>query len=52
VVFSIVPDLLRFSSDLRLMLYGVVLVAAMMLFPTGFGGLLQRRSLARWRTPQ
>ncbi len=52
VVFSIVPDLLRFSSDLRLMLYGVVLVAAMLLFPTGFAGLLRRRGLARWRTPQ
>ena len=50
VVFSIVPDLLRFSSDLRLMLYGVVLVAAMLAFPTGFAGLLRRRSLARWRT--
>lgn len=52
VVFSIVPDLLRFSSDLRLMLYGVVLVAAMLLFPTGFGGLLQRRRLARWSAKQ
>jgi len=50
VVFSIVPDLLRFSSDLRLMLYGVVLVAAMLLFPAGFGGLLQQRRLARWST--
>jgi branched-chain amino acid transport system permease protein len=52
VVFSIVPDLLRFSSDLRLMLYGVVLVAAMLLFPTGFGGLLQQRRVARSKPPQ
>jgi branched-chain amino acid transport system permease protein len=50
VVFSIVPDLLRFSPDLRLVLYGLVLVAAMLLFPGGFAGLLRQRSLLRWRT--
>ncbi len=44
VVFSVVPDLLRFSSDLRMVLYGVVLVAAMVLFPQGLGGLWRRRT--------
>lgn len=49
VVFSIVPDLLRFSSDLRLALYGIALIAAMIAFPRGFAGYLQGRRLARWR---
>lgn len=48
-VFSVLPDLLRFSTDLRLVLYGVILVLAMLFFPTGFAGLLHRRRLARWR---
>ncbi len=42
-VFSIVPDLLRFSADLRMVLYGVVLVAAMLAFPDGLAGLFRRR---------
>lgn len=48
-LFSVLPDLLRFSTDLRLVFYGLILVAAMLFFPTGFAGLLHRRRLARWR---
>ena len=43
------PDLLRFSTDLRMVLYGAVLVVAMLLMPGGLGGWLLRRRIARWR---
>lgn len=45
VVFVVVPDLLRFSTDLRMVLYGAVLVIAMLFFPQGFGGI--HRKFAR-----
>lgn len=48
-VLSALPDLLRFTTDLRMVLYGAVLIAAMLLFPGGVGGWLRRRHLARWR---
>ena len=44
VVFTVVPDALRFSPDLRMVLYGAVLVAAMLVLPQGLAGL-------RWRRP-
>jgi branched-chain amino acid transport system permease protein len=50
-VLSALPDLLRFTTDLRMVLYGAVLIAAMLMFPGGVGGWLQRRRLARWRRP-
>ena len=49
VVFSIVPDLLRFSTDLRMVLYGVVLIVAMLAFPRGVGFWLASHPLARFR---
>lgn len=51
-VLTAVPDLLRFTTDLRMVLYGVVLIAAMLLFPGGLGGWLHRRRVARWRHPR
>lgn len=48
-VLTIVPDLLRFTSDLRMVLYGLVLIIAMLIFPGGFGGWLERRRIVRWR---
>ncbi|MBI3372759.1 MAG: branched-chain amino acid ABC transporter permease [Betaproteobacteria bacterium] len=51
-VLTAVPDLLRFTTDLRMVLYGVVLIAAMLLFPGGLGGWLHRRRVARWRQPR
>jgi branched-chain amino acid transport system permease protein len=50
-VLSALPDLLRFTTDLRMVLYGAVLIAAMLLFPGGVGGWLRRRRMRRWRRP-
>ena len=49
IVFSIVPELLRMSNELRLILYGGVLIASMLLMPEGIAGLLRRRRLERLR---
>ena len=51
-VLAALPDLLRFTTDLRMVLYGAVLIAAMLVFPGGVGGWLRRRGLRRWRRPQ
>jgi branched-chain amino acid transport system permease protein len=51
LAFSIIPDLLRFTTDLRMVLYGVVLIAAMIAFPRGLGGWVDGRRLARFRRP-
>jgi branched-chain amino acid transport system permease protein len=48
-VLTALPDMLRFTTDLRMVLYGVVLIAAMLLFPGGVGGWLEKRRVARWR---
>ena len=48
-VLTVLPDLLRFSPDLRMVLYGLILVAAMLVMPGGIAGWFQRRRLARWR---
>lgn len=42
VLFSVVPEVLRFSNELRLVLYGAVLIVVMLLMPNGFAGLLKR----------
>ncbi|MEQ8344344.1 MAG: branched-chain amino acid ABC transporter permease [Sneathiellaceae bacterium] len=52
LVFSVLPELLRFSTDLRMVMYGAVLIVAMLAFPRGVGGLLRDRALARWRRAQ
>jgi branched-chain amino acid transport system permease protein len=51
-VLTALPDLLRFTTDLRMVLYGVALIAAMLVFPGGVGGWLYRRQVARWRRPK
>jgi len=51
-VLTALPDMLRFTTDLRMVLYGIVLIAAMIVFPGGFGGWLHRRRVARWRRPR
>lgn len=48
-VLTALPDLLRFSTDLRMVLYGLILIVAMLVLPGGFGGWFHRRSVARWR---
>jgi branched-chain amino acid transport system permease protein len=50
-VFTILPDLLRFTPDLRMVLYGAILIAAMLVMPGGLGGWLRVRQIARWRHP-
>ncbi|MBM3561308.1 MAG: branched-chain amino acid ABC transporter permease, partial [Alphaproteobacteria bacterium] len=49
VVFSAVPEILRMSQELRLILYGGVLVATMLVFPEGLAGLFRRRRVERLR---
>jgi len=51
-VLAALPDLLRFTTDLRMVLYGAILVAAMLLFPGGVAGWLERRRRERWRRPR
>jgi branched-chain amino acid transport system permease protein len=51
-VLAALPDLLRFTTDLRMVLYGAVLIVAMLLFPGGVGGWRERRRMARWRAPR
>jgi branched-chain amino acid transport system permease protein len=48
-VLTALPDLLRFSTDLRMVLYGFILIVAMLVFPGGIGGWFKQRRLARWR---
>jgi branched-chain amino acid transport system permease protein len=51
LAFSAIPDLLRFTTDLRMVLYGAVLIAAMIAFPRGLGAWVTERRLARFRRP-
>jgi branched-chain amino acid transport system permease protein len=51
-VLAVLPDMLRFTTDLRIVLYGVALIVAMLIFPGGVGGWLYRRQVARWRRPK
>jgi branched-chain amino acid transport system permease protein len=37
LAFSAIPDLLRFTTDLRMVLYGAVLIVAMLVMPGGIG---------------
>ncbi len=50
-LLSALPDMLRFTTDLRMVLYGAILVLVMLVVPGGLGGWLQRRRVARWRRP-
>ncbi|MGE0313560.1 MAG: branched-chain amino acid ABC transporter permease [Lautropia sp.] len=50
-VLAALPDLLRFTPDLRMVLYGLILIAAMLIFPNGVSGWIRRRRTARWRKP-
>jgi branched-chain amino acid transport system permease protein len=48
-ILSALPDLLRFTTDLRMVLYGLILIVAMLLFPGGIGGWFEKQRIARWR---
>jgi ABC-type branched-subunit amino acid transport system permease subunit len=43
LLFTAIPEALRVAEDLRLIAYGVLLVAAMIFLPEGVGGYLKRR---------
>jgi ABC-type branched-subunit amino acid transport system permease subunit len=43
------PEALRFSNELRMVIYGVVLVAAMMFMPRGISGWIEDRRIATLR---
>jgi ABC-type branched-subunit amino acid transport system permease subunit len=45
----VLPEALRFSNELRMVIYGVVLVAAMMVMPRGISGWLEDRRIAALR---
>ncbi|MEH2483267.1 ABC-type branched-subunit amino acid transport system permease subunit [Nitrobacteraceae bacterium AZCC 2146] len=45
----ILPEALRFSNELRMVIYGVVLVAVMMFMPAGISGWLEQRRIAALR---
>jgi branched-chain amino acid transport system permease protein len=51
LAFSTIPDLLRFTTDLRMVLYGAVLIAAMIAFPRGLGAWVTERRQTRYRRP-
>jgi len=45
VVFTAAPELLRMGEELRLILYGLLLIAAMLLMPEGFAGFIRKRRI-------
>jgi len=48
-ILTLLPDMLRFTTDLRMVLYGFILILAMLVFPGGIGGWFERRRIERWR---
>lgn len=50
LVMTFVPELLRISNELRMVFFGVLLVAAMLFAPRGVGGWLRERSLRKLRS--
>jgi ABC-type branched-subunit amino acid transport system permease subunit len=49
IALSALPEALRFSADFRMIIYGVILVAAMFVMPSGVAGWLRAREVARMR---
>ena len=49
IALSALPEVLRFSADFRMIIYGVILVAAMFVMPGGVAGWLRQREIARMR---
>ena len=46
---DLLPEALRFSNELRMVIYGVILVAVIMLMPRGIAGWLEDRHIAALR---
>jgi len=49
IALSALPEVLRFSADFRMIIYGVILVAAMFAMPAGVAGWFREREVARMR---
>ncbi|MCY4463813.1 MAG: branched-chain amino acid ABC transporter permease [Albidovulum sp.] len=49
IVFTFAPEILRIGEELRLVLYGALLVAAMLAMPEGFAGLVKKCRRGRQR---
>lgn len=49
IAMSALPEILRFSADFRMIIYGVILVVAMFAMPSGAAGWLHDRKVARMR---
>jgi membrane-associated HD superfamily phosphohydrolase len=49
IALSALPEVLRFSADFRMIIYGVILVVAMFVMPSGVSGWLRERRLTRLR---
>ena len=49
IALSALPEVLRFSADFRMIIYGVILVVAMFAMPSGVAGWLRERQIARMR---
>ena len=49
MVMSTLPEVLRFSEDFRMIVYGAVLLVAMLAMPNGAGGWLAARRFTRTR---
>jgi len=51
LLFTLIPELLRISPDLRLVLLGCLLVAATLALPQGIAGYFRQRRFKHIRTP-
>ena len=49
IALSALPEVLRFSADFRMIIYGIILVVAMFVMPSGVAGWLRERRLIRLR---
>jgi ABC-type branched-subunit amino acid transport system permease subunit len=49
LVMAALPEVLRFSNELRMVIYGAILVVAVLALPQGVAGWLRERRIARLR---
>ena len=49
LIMSAVPEVLRFSNELRMVVYGVILVVVVLVMPQGVAGWLRERRIAKLR---
>jgi branched-chain amino acid transport system permease protein len=49
ILMSVLPEALRFSNELRMVIYGAILVMAVLAMPQGVAGWLRERRIARLR---